>query len=225
MCSVNDLNAHVVVVTSIETNSEKNISIRTNQVMVDLPPVKQSFTITTTTELKSRAIKSSMGVLPMRRSESIPELNLVHLRGRSVMATGQMNDELDSARVGTNTPMSPKRARPLAESMQINLPQRRDPLPAILPMVGTTHTAHLQERQPSIKPVVHVPAVKKRKIDVVVVEREALEKGTPRSVVNRMVHEARLLSQTGGERTTPHSRLSSKQQYDIKKLNNYYFFY
>jgi hypothetical protein len=180
--------------------------------MVDLPPVKQSFTATTTSELKSRAIKSSMGVLPLRRSESIPELNLVHLRGRSVMVTGGIDDEIASSRVGANTPISPKRPAPLSESTQINLPERREPLPAILPMVGTTHTATLQERQPPTKPVIHIPAVKKRKIDVVIIEREALERGTPRSVVNRMVNEARLLSQPMVDRATPHSRLSSKQQ-------------
>lgn len=181
--------------------------------MVDLPPVKQSFTITTTSELKSRPVKSSMGVLPARRSESIPELNLVHLRGRSVIASGEANDELDSTRVGTNTPISPKqRLQPIYESNQINLPERREPLPAILPVVGTTHTAVLQERHPPNKPVVHVPAVKKRKIDLVVIEREALGKGTPRSMVSRMVREAKLLSQAATDRTTPHSRLSSKQQ-------------
>jgi hypothetical protein len=180
--------------------------------MVDLPSVKQSFTIITTSELKSRAVKSSMGVLPLRRSESIPELNLVHLRGRSVMAAGIEIDDIDSSRAGANTPTTPKRPIPLSESMQINIPERREPLPAILPMVGTTHTAILQERQPPAKPIIHIPAVKKRKIDVVMVEREALEKGTPRSVVHRMVHEARLLSQPVGERTTPYSRLSSKQQ-------------
>jgi len=180
--------------------------------MVDLPPVKQSYTITTTNELKSRAIKSSMGVLPLRRSESIPELNLVHLRGRSVMATGAPVDDLASSRVAANTPVAPKRTLPLTESTQINITDRRDPLPAILPMVGTTHTATLQERQPPTKPVIHIPTVKKRKVDLVVIEREALERGTPRSVVNRMVREARLLTQPMGDRTTPHSRLSSKQQ-------------
>ncbi|CAF3176026.1 unnamed protein product [Rotaria sp. Silwood2] len=180
--------------------------------MVDLPPVKQSYTITTTSELKSRAFKSSMGVLPIRRSESIPELNLVHLRGRSVMATGGNNDDLASSRVGTNTPITPRRPVPLTESNQINLIERREPLPAILPMVGTTHTATLQERQAQKKPNIQVPAVKKRKIDVVVIEPEVLPRTTPRSVVNRMVHEARLLTQPIGDRTTPHSRLSSKQQ-------------
>ncbi len=180
--------------------------------MVDLPSVKQSFTITTTNELKSRAMKTSMGVVPLRRSESIPELNLVHLRGRSVMATGAANDDLDSTHVGTNTPISPKHSLPLNESLQMNVTERRQPLPAILPMVGTTHTAVLQERQPPVKPVIHIPAVKKRKIDIVVIEHEALEKGTPRSVVNRMVHEARLLAQPMTDRITPHSRLSSKQQ-------------
>jgi hypothetical protein len=181
--------------------------------MVDLPPVKQSFTITTTSELKSRAIKSSMGVLPLRRSESIPELNLVHLRGRSVMAAaGANNDDLESSRVGTNTPITPKRPLPLPESKQINIAERREPLPAILPVVGTTHTAILQERQPPTKPVIQIPKVKKRKIDVVLIEREALERGTPRSIVDRMVHEARLLSQPIAGQTTPYSRLSSKQQ-------------
>jgi hypothetical protein len=181
--------------------------------MVDLPPVKQSFTVTTTSELKSRAIKTSMGVLPLRRSESIPELNLVHLRGRSVMTTGPPIDDLESSRVGANTPISPKRTLPLTESTQINAVEPRKPLPAILPKVGTTHTAVLQERQPPIKPVIHIPAVKKRKVDIVVlIEREALEKGTPRSVVNRMVQEARLLSQPITNRTTPRSQLSSKQQ-------------
>lgn len=180
--------------------------------MVDLPPVKQSFTITSTSELKSRPVKSSMGVLPVRRSESIPELNLVHLRGRSVMASGEVNDELESTRVGTNTPVSPKqRLQPIQELNQINLIERREPLPAILPMVGTTHTAVLQERQPANKPVIQIPAVKKRKVDLVVIEREALGKGTPRSVVSRMVREAKLLSQAT-DRNTPHSRLSSKQQ-------------
>ena len=153
-----------------------------------------------------------MGVLPLRRSESIPELNLVHLRGRSVMAAGATVDEIDSSRVGANTPVSPKRSLPLSESIQLNIPERREPLPAILPMVGTTHTAVLQERQVPMKPVIHIPAVKKRKVDVVMIEREALEKGTPRSVINRMVHEARLLSQPITDRTTPRSRLSSKQQ-------------
>jgi hypothetical protein len=180
--------------------------------MVDLPPVKQSYTVTTTSELKSRAIKSSMGVLPLRQSESIPELNLVHLRGRSVMATGEVIDEVESSRVGANTPISPRRPLPLSESTQINLPERREPLPAILPMVGTTHTATLLERQPPAKPVIHIPTVKKRKVDIVVIERAALERGTPRSVVNRMLNEARLLSQPMVDRTTPHSRLSSKQQ-------------
>lgn len=180
--------------------------------MVDSPSVKQSFTITTTNELKSHAIKSCMGVLPLRQSESIPELNLVHLRGRSVMAVDAAVDDLASSRVGANTPTTPKRPLPLSESKQINIADRREPLPAILPMVGTTHTAILQERQPPAKPVIHIPTVKKRKIDVVVIEREALERGTPRSVVNRMVHEARLLSYPVGDRTTPHSRLSSKQQ-------------
>jgi len=179
--------------------------------MVDLPPVKQSYTITTTSEIKSRAIKTSMGVLPLRRSESIPELNLVHLRGRSVMATGATADDILS-RVGTNTPITPKHPLPLLESNEITITDRREPLPAILPVVGTTHTAILQERQPPVKPVIHIPVVKKRKIDLVVLEREALERGTPRSVVNRMVHEARLLTQSIGDRTTPHSRLSSKQQ-------------
>ncbi|CAF3956513.1 unnamed protein product [Rotaria sordida] len=181
--------------------------------MVDLPPVKQSVTITTTNELKSRAFKSSIGVLPIRRSESIPELNLVHLRGRSVTAAGGNNDDLASSRVGTNTPVTPRRPVPLAESIEINFIERREPLPAILPMVGTTHTATLQERQPQKKPIIQVPAVKKRKIDIVVGEPEQLPRTTPRSVVNRMVHEARLLTQSiGGDRTTPHSRLSSKQQ-------------
>ncbi len=180
--------------------------------MVDLPPVKQPYVVTTTSELKSQAVKSSMGVLPSRRSESIPELNLVHLRGRSVMATGGPMDELESSRVGTNTPVTPRRPLPFSESTQINVLERREPLPAILPMVGTTHTAILQERQPPAKPLIHIPAVKKRKVDVVVIEREALEKGTPRSMVNRMVREARLLTQSIGDRTTPHSRLSSKQQ-------------
>jgi hypothetical protein len=180
--------------------------------MVDLPSVKQSFTVTTTSELKSRAVKTSMGVLPLRRSESIPELNLVHLRGRSVMATGAPVDDLESSRAGANTPMSPKRPMPLAESTQINVAEPRKPLPAILPMVGTTHTAILQERQPPLKPVIHIPPVKKRKIDIVLIEREALERGTPRSVVNRMVQEARLLSQPLTNRTTPRSQLSSKQQ-------------
>jgi hypothetical protein len=180
--------------------------------MVDLPSVKQSYTVTTTSELKSRALKTSMGVLPLRRSESIPELNLVHLRGRSVMATEVPIDDLESSRVGANTPTTPKRLLPLSESTQINVVERREPLPAILPVVGTTHTAVLQERQPPLKPVIHIPTVKKRKIDLVVIEREALEKGTPRSVVNRMVQEARLLSQPITNRTTPRSRLSSKQQ-------------
>jgi hypothetical protein len=182
--------------------------------MVDLPSVKQSYTIVTTSELKSQAVKSSMGVLPLRRSESIPELNLVHLRGRSVMATGGVTDDLASSRVGANTPTTPKRPLPLSDSIQIHTMDRREPLPAILPMVGTTHTATLQERQPPIKPVIHIPVVKKRKIDVVLIEREALERGTPRSIVNRMVNEARLLTQSIGDRTTPHSRLSSKQQYE-----------
>jgi hypothetical protein len=128
------------------------------------------------------------------------------------MVTGGIDDEIASSRVGANTPISPKRPAPLSESTQINLPERREPLPAILPMVGTTHTATLQERQPPTKPVIHIPAVKKRKIDVVIIEREALERGTPRSVVNRMVNEARLLSQPMVDRATPHSRLSSKQQ-------------
>lgn len=180
--------------------------------MVDLPPVKQSMNITTTNELKSRVIKSSMGVLPLRRSESIPELNLVHLRGRSVMGADGVIDDLASSRVGANTPMTPKRPQPVLDSTKIHIGERREPLPAILPLVGTTHTATLQERQAPIKPVIHIPAVKRRKIDVVVVERETLERGTPRSVVNRMIHEARLLSQPLGDRTTPHSRLSSKQQ-------------
>lgn len=180
--------------------------------MVDLPPVKQSYTVTTTSELKSRAMKTSMGVVPLRRSESIPELNLVHLRGRSVMASGAVNDDLDSSRAGANTPISPKRPLPLFESNQMNNVERREPLPAILPMVGTTHTAVLQERQAPVKPVIHIPTVKKRKIDLVVIEREALEKGTPRSMVSRMVREAKLLSQPITDRTTPRSRLSSKQQ-------------
>lgn len=184
--------------------------------MVDLPPVKQSYTITTTDELKSRAFKSSMGVLPIRRSESIPELNLVHLRGKSVMATGVNIDEVGSSRVGTNTPVTPRHTQPeplsLTESIQGNFIERREPLPAILPMVGTAHGGILQERQVAAKPIVHVPKVKKRKIEVVVIDSEPLARGTPRSVVNRMVHEARLLSQPMGERVTPHSRLSSKQQ-------------
>lgn len=179
--------------------------------MVDLPPVKQSLTITTTNELKTRPVKSSMGVLPVRRSESIPELNLVHLRGRSVMTGGDITDDLNSSRVGTNTPVSPKRLLPIAESSLTTISERREPLPAILPMVGTTHTAVLQERQQPNKPIIQIPPVKKRKIDLVV-EREALGKGTPRSVVSRMIHEARLLSRPLTDRTTPHSRLSSKQQ-------------
>jgi hypothetical protein len=180
--------------------------------MVDLPPVKQSYTIVTTSELKSRPIKSSMGVLPVRRSESIPELNLVHLRGRSVMAAGGPTDDITSSRVGANTPTTPKHPLPIAESNEITVAERREPLPAILPMVGTTHTAILQERQPPTKPIIHIPVVKKRKVDVVVTEHEPLAKSTPRSVVNRMVHEARLLAQPIAGQTTPRSRLSSKQQ-------------
>ncbi|CAF4735070.1 unnamed protein product [Rotaria sp. Silwood1] len=180
--------------------------------MVDLPSVKQSYTITTTNELKSRAFKSSVGVLPIRRSESIPELNLVHLRGRSVMATGGNNDDLASSRVGTNTPITPRRPVPLTELNQMNFIERREPLPAILPVVGTTHTATLQERQPQKKPIIQIPVVKKRKIDVIITESEVLPRTTPRSVVNRMINEARLLTQPIGDRTTPHSRLSSKQQ-------------
>lgn len=180
--------------------------------MVDLPSVKQSFTIMTTSELKSRPVKSSMGVLPVRRSESIPELNLVHLRGRSVMASGDGDEDLNSTRVGTNTPVSPKRLLPIPESSLTTVSEQREPLPAILPMVGTTHTAVLQERQPPIKPTIRIPPVKKRKIDLLVVEHETLGKGTPRSVVSRMIREARLLSQPQTDRTTPHSRLSSKQQ-------------
>ena len=181
--------------------------------MVDLPSVKHAVNMITTSELKSRAIKSSMGVLPLRRSESIPEMNLVHLRGRSVAATGaDIADDLATSRVGTNTPRTPRRPAPISESFAIQLPERREPLPAILPMVGTTHTATLQERHAPVKPVIQIPAVKKRKIEVVVIEREVLPRGTPRSVVNRMVNEARLISQSFGERATPHSRLSSKQQ-------------
>lgn len=181
--------------------------------MVDLPPVKQSYTVTTTNELKSRAFKSSMGVLPIRRSESIPELNLVHLRGRSVMATGAATADLASSRVGTNTPVTPRHPATLPESSQSSLSDRHEPLPAILPMVGTTHSATLQERQSQKKPAINVPPVKKRKVDVLVVEPDVVRRSTPRSVVSRMVHEARLLSQPAGvERATPHSRLSSKQQ-------------
>jgi hypothetical protein len=179
--------------------------------MVDLPPVKQSYTITTTSEIKSRAIKTSMGVLPLRRSESIPELNLVHLRGRSVMATGATADDILS-RVGTNTPITPKQPLPLLESNEITITDRREPLPAILPVVGTTHTAILQERQPLMKPVIHKPVIKKRKIDVVVTEHETSERDTPRSVVSRMVKEARLLTQPIGYQTPSSSRLSNKQQ-------------
>ena len=180
--------------------------------MGDLPPFKQTCTVATTSELKSRAFKSSMGVLPFRRSESIPELNLVHLRGRSVTAAGLVIDDLESSRVGTNTPITPRHTLTVAESTQITKTERREPLPAILPMIGTAQTALLQERQPPVKPVVHVPAVKKRKFDVTVIERELLERTTPRSVVNRMVSEARLLAQPTGDRPTPPSRLSSKQQ-------------
>lgn len=182
--------------------------------MVDLPPVKAPYTVVTTTELKSRVIKSSMGVLPLRRSESIPELNLVHLRGRSVAANDpETVDDLETSRVGTNTPRTPRRIPPPPTTVE-SPPNRRKPLPAILPMVGTTHTATLQTRQAPMKPVVNVPPVKRRKVDVVLIEREALERGTPRSVVKQMIKEARLISQSGGvDHTTPYSRLSSKQLY------------
>ncbi|CAF3329691.1 unnamed protein product [Rotaria socialis] len=180
--------------------------------MVDLPSVKQSYTMTTTGELKSRAFKSSMGVLPFRRSESIPELNLVHLRGRSVMATGVATTELASSRVGTNTPVTPRPPLALSESVQASLSDRYEPLPAILPMVGTAHSAALLERRSQKKPTVNVPPVKKRKVEILIVEPEVIQRSTPRSVVGRMVNEARLLSQPGGDRLTPHSRLSSKQQ-------------
>ena len=73
--------------------------------MVDLPPVKQSYNPMNAIDLKSRPIKSSLGVLPARRSESIPELNLVHLRGRSMATT---DDPPVSSRVGANTPQSPR---------------------------------------------------------------------------------------------------------------------
>ena len=185
--------------------------------MVDLPPVKAPYTVVTTTDLKSRAIKSSMGVLPLRRSESIPELNLVHLRGRSVAANDpETVDDFETSRVGTNTPRTPRRivaAAPPPATID-SPPNRRQPLPAILPMVGTTHTAPLLARHAPMKPVVNVPPVKKRKVDVVLIESEALERGTPRSVVKQMIKEARLLSQSGGvDRNTPYSRLSSKQLY------------
>lgn len=184
--------------------------------MVDLPPVKAPFPVVSTTELKSRAIKSSLGVLPLRRSESIPELNLVHLRGRSVAANDpETVDDLTTSRVGTNTPRTPKHPPPPPINVE-SPPARRGPLPAILPMVGTTHTANLQPRQAPAKPVVNVPPVKKRKVDVVLIEREALERGTPRSVVKKMIQEAQRISQTSGavgttDRTTPYSRMSSKQ--------------
>jgi hypothetical protein len=180
--------------------------------MVDLPSVKQSYTMTTTSELKSRAIKSTMGVLPVRQSESIPELNLVHLRGRSIMPLDDTDDDeedLTNIRVAANTPITPRRLLPLSEGNQI---ERRERLPAILPMVGTTHTAILQERQPLMKPVIHKPVIKKRKIDVVVTEHETSERDTPRSVVSRMVKEARLLTQPIGYQTPSSSRLSNKQQ-------------
>lgn len=181
--------------------------------MVDLPPVKASFTVVTTTDLKSRAIKSSMGVLPLRRSESIPELNLVHLRGRSVAANDpETADDLVTSRVGTNTPRTPRRIAAPPPVTIDSPPTRRKPLPAILPMVGTTHTAPLLARQAPMKPVVNVPPVKRRKVDVVLIESEALERGTPRSVVKQMIKEARLISQSGGvDRNTPYSRVSSKQ--------------
>ena len=184
--------------------------------MVDLPTVKPPLNFITTTELKTRPIKSSMGVLPLRRSESIPELNLVHLRGRSVNATGPDDiDEPATSRVAANSPRTPGRTTHINESqpaLPLTLPERRQPLPAILPMVGTTHTALLQPRQAPSKPIVHVPPVKKRKVEVVVIEQPMIERGTPRSVVDRMVQEARMMSQLVPDRNSPRSRISSKQQ-------------
>ncbi|UJR32034.1 hypothetical protein I4U23_019502 [Adineta vaga] len=169
--------------------------------------------MTTTSDLKSRPVKSTMGVLPMRQSESIPELNLVHLRGRSVMPLDMSDDEFSSIRVGANTPVTPKRLLPISEISQTNANERRERLPAILPMVGTTHTAVLQERQPLVKPVIHKPVIKRRKIDVVIVEDEVNERNTPRSVINRMVREAQLLTQPiGANRRVSQSRLSDKPQ-------------
>lgn len=182
--------------------------------MVDLPSVKQSYVMSTTSELKARPIKSTLGVLPMRQSESIPELNLVHLRGRSVMPLDMFDDEFTSSRIAANTPITPRRQLPTsAETNPMSAGERYERLPAILPMVGTTHTAVLQERQPLVKPVIHRPVLKKRKVDVVVVENDINERNTPRSVINRMVREAQLLTQpTGTDRVRSQSRLSDKPQ-------------
>ncbi|CAF1213248.1 unnamed protein product [Adineta ricciae] len=181
--------------------------------MVDLPSVKQSYIMTTTSDLKARPIKSTLGVLPMRQSESIPELNLVHLRGRSVMPLDMFDDEFTSNRVAANTPITPRRQLPTSETNPMSAGERYERLPAILPMVGTTHTAVLQERQPLVKPVIHRPVLKKRKVDVVVVESDVNERNTPRSVINRMVREAQLLTQpTGSDRVRSQSRLSDKPQ-------------
>ncbi|CAF3955418.1 unnamed protein product, partial [Adineta steineri] len=181
--------------------------------MVDSPSMKQSYMNTTTSELKSRPIKSTMGVLPMRSSESIPELNLVHLRGRSVMPTDiSDDDDFTSSRAGANTPTTPRRLLPLSEINQGNIVERREPLPAILPIVGTTHTALLQERQPLIKPIIHRPVIKKRKIDIVVVtDNNTSDRDTPRSLINRMVREAQLLSKTTGKPIRSQSRFSDKE--------------
>ena len=171
--------------------------------MVDLPPVKQSYNLMNATDLKSRPIKSSLGVLPARRSESIPELNLVHLRGRSIVTN---DDPPLSSRIGTNTPQSP---RHLESPTGVRPHERRQPLPAILPMVGTTHTATLQERHTPIKPLIHIPAVKRRKIDLVVIEHD--ESDSPRSLIHRMVDEARLISQPMADRMKSQHRQSNKQ--------------
>lgn len=182
--------------------------------MVDLPPAsKPDLNFITTNEIRSRPIKSTMGVLPVRRSESIPELNLVHLRGRSVNVNVVENStETETGHIGANTPRTPRRSFQPVENQSSTLPERRNQLPAILPVVGTTHTATLQERRAPLKPIVHVPPVKKRKIDVVVVDTELPERNTPRSLVDRMVQEARIMAHSAGDRGTPRSRVSSKQQ-------------
>jgi hypothetical protein len=185
--------------------------------MVDSSYMKSSLDIITTAELKSRTIKSSLGVLPLRCSESIPELNLVHLRGRSVGAIDEvMNDALVTSRIGANTPQSPRRLVPVNDSHLIHNQhlshqrEQRQPLPAILPMVGTTHTATLQTRQAPAKPNIHIPPVRKRHVDAVVIEREVLERGTPRSVVHRMANEARMINQSFADRTNSQGRVSTK---------------
>ncbi|CAF1210506.1 unnamed protein product [Didymodactylos carnosus] len=189
--------------------------------------------IYTTNELKQAVYKSTCGVLPIRRSTSIPELN-VHLRGRTLMSSNDM-------RVAANTPISPNAALvidvdstttasyfpppPVQSPVELDrllLQKRRQPLPAILPVTGTTHTATLLHRQPPVKPVIYIPPVKRKRLKIleidvgaendeaqIVTDRSALEEQQDAvSTVAKMLNEAKALRADNSKRTTPATPLN-----------------